>query len=156
MPFGWYLASRAGPKSRRKLAKGLSRPPCWTNARIWGFGLGESLLDMVRTGEPWAKKKAGMWSGSPGRAARRSCHAGRVIGRGGQAEDMAVRRELFLSLSPLSTGSGRSKAAERNGSRLVSKTRHFASGFWLPESDRLDPWSSRTDLRNPFFQIDIG
>lgn len=80
MPFGLYLASNAGPKSRRKLATGLSLPPCWRSARIWGFWLAGSLENM-RMGEPWAKKKAGMWSGDPGRVARRSCQAGRVSGR---------------------------------------------------------------------------
>jgi hypothetical protein len=43
------------------------------SARIWGFSSGESLLETVRTGEPWAKK-AEMWSGLLGRVARRSCH----------------------------------------------------------------------------------
>jgi hypothetical protein len=68
MPFGWYLASRPGPKSRRKLARGFSWQECWTSARIWGFGF-EGPLEKVRMGEPWAKKKDGILLGKPGSVA---------------------------------------------------------------------------------------
>ena len=98
MPFGWYFASKAGPKSRRKLARGPSGP-MYLITECHLVSLSARSLENARRGEPCPKKKDGIASGEPGSVARRSFQAERVSGRSeAMVKEIDVCKNLLIFL----------------------------------------------------------